>query len=189
MIDYQELKRLAEAATPGEWQHECDDLFFKDPDGYTRHLMETCEGQDIAIGHDSNLKFIAAANPSAVLELLGEIELLSKNPVAQAVDALATAAARHLATEAKGCLEKGLLETIDKLKAEVEDLRKDAERFRYLRDKCQNISIGDGGKFDFPDFAGISFSWRRREWINGKPFVALELNQAIDAAMSKESEQ
>lgn len=74
MTDYHELKRLAEAATQGHWMYECDDLFFKDAEGFTKHLMETCEGQDIAIGHDSNLKFIAAANPAAVLALIAENE-------------------------------------------------------------------------------------------------------------------
>lgn len=67
--------------------------------------------------------FMVAANPDTILALLGEIERLSKNPFAQAVDAVATAAASHLASEAKGCVEKGLLETIEQVKAENEALR------------------------------------------------------------------
>lgn len=76
MTDYSELKRLAEAATPGKWDYEQDCLFFY-VDGYTKHLMELCEGDDVdGIQQIENAKFIAAANPAAVLALIAECERL-----------------------------------------------------------------------------------------------------------------
>lgn len=79
MSDYNELKCLAELACPGPWMQENDDLYFND-DGYTRHLMFTDSGHDVCddeccdSGHRDNLKFIAAANPAAVLALIAENE-------------------------------------------------------------------------------------------------------------------
>lgn len=77
MTDYSELKRLAEAATPGPWVTENNELYWSE-DGYTKHLMETFDGNDICHDeeHPANLRFIAAANPAAVLELIAENERL-----------------------------------------------------------------------------------------------------------------
>jgi hypothetical protein len=81
MKDYNELKALAEMACPGPWMQENDDLYFND-DGYTRHMMFTDSGHDVCDdeccddGHRDNLKFIAAANPAAVLALIAENEFL-----------------------------------------------------------------------------------------------------------------
>lgn len=86
MNDWSELKRLAEAARPGPWSTECDELYWHE-DGYTKHLMETYEGADLCHDgeHPANLKFIAAANPAVVLALIAENERL----VAEAQSALA----------------------------------------------------------------------------------------------------
>lgn len=97
MNDYSELKRLAEAAAEIEDEHE----WYAEDGGY---------GLD-----PTDLKFIAAAKPSAVLALI----------------------------------------------AEVEELRKDAERYRWLR------------KGSIP--------------LNGHDFLSSNeiLDRRIDAAMSK----
>lgn len=70
------------------------------------------------------------------------------------------------------------------LTAEVEALRADAERYRWLRDTDGNVNIlRDDGKFSLPDWQGLSFTWRRRAWQDGKPFVVCDgLDAAIDAA-------
>lgn len=79
MKGYSELKRLAENATPGEWSHEQDNLYFYE-DGYTRHMMELSEGSDIGyVEQKHNSDFIAAANPEVILELIAEIESLKKD--------------------------------------------------------------------------------------------------------------
>jgi hypothetical protein len=77
MTDYSELKRLAAAARPGPWSAEGDELYWLE-DGYTKHLMETYEGSDLChdAEHPANLRFIAAANPAAVLALIAENEQL-----------------------------------------------------------------------------------------------------------------
>lgn len=83
MSDYNDLKCLAELACPGPWMQENDDLYFDD-DGYTRHLMFTDSGHDVCddeccdSGHRDNLKFIAAANPAAVLAMIAENRRLSE---------------------------------------------------------------------------------------------------------------
>ena len=79
MKGYSELKRLAENATPGEWSHEQDNLYFYE-DGCTRHMMELSEGSDIGyVEQKHNSDFIAAANPEVILELIDEIESLKKD--------------------------------------------------------------------------------------------------------------
>lgn len=84
MMDTTDLKKLAEAATPGEWCHEQDCLYFKE-DGYTKHMMELAEGDDVGYGgQKKNADFIAAANPAAVLALIAENDRIkAENEVAR----------------------------------------------------------------------------------------------------------
>lgn len=78
MTNNAELKRLAEAAPSGPWIAENDSLYFKD-DGYTRHLLDADAGHDVEDeAYYAALKFIAAANPAAVLALIAEIEALRR---------------------------------------------------------------------------------------------------------------
>lgn len=75
-----------------------------------------------------------------------------------------------------------------KLYAVPPGVARDAERYRWLRDRHCNLEVGDGGKFDLPDLAHVYFSWRRREWADGKPYVAVpSLDEAIDAAIRASS--
>ncbi|MBE8590750.1 hypothetical protein IQK56_07295 [Pseudomonas sp. MAFF 301449] len=76
MTDNKKLKVLCEAAPTGPWLVENDSLYFKD-DGYTRHLLEADAGHDVEDeAYYAALKFIAAANPSAVLALIAENDRL-----------------------------------------------------------------------------------------------------------------
>ncbi len=76
MTDKTELKRLAEAAPGGPWVSENDSLYFKDG-GYTRHLLDSDAGHDVEPeAYYAALKFIAAANPAAVLALIAENQAL-----------------------------------------------------------------------------------------------------------------
>lgn len=79
MSDYSKLKYLAESAPTGPWIVENDSLYFKD-DGYTRHLLDADAGHDVQ-EHDyyAALKFIAAANPAAVLSLIAENQRLRED--------------------------------------------------------------------------------------------------------------
>jgi hypothetical protein len=118
MSDYAELKRLAEAATPGPWWDE-KNLHWYQP--MTMVVSEKCQvarfvrnevQYSCTVGKAerewANAEFIAAANPAAVMALIAER---------------------------------------DQLKAENESLRRDAERYRWLRetevwdDACDEISM------------------------------------------------
>ncbi|EIY1839154.1 ead/Ea22-like family protein [Escherichia coli] len=69
-IDYQTLRMAAENATPGEW---CTDDYhgvIADAGLNANYYIASCSGPD----NRSNKRFIAAANPAAVLALLDELE-------------------------------------------------------------------------------------------------------------------
>ncbi len=75
MTDLAEMKRLAEAATPGPWQAfrpELENKFFAEVADSTGN-MTICHllAGDI---DDRNVQFIAAANPAAVLELIERVK-------------------------------------------------------------------------------------------------------------------
>jgi hypothetical protein len=65
-MNIKELKRLAEAATPGPWAHGVT---------WIEHL-----GGIVVLGNTARSKqdvaYVSAANPAAVLELIAEIEYL-----------------------------------------------------------------------------------------------------------------
>ncbi|MWO29591.1 ead/Ea22-like family protein [Escherichia coli] len=69
-INYQALRMAAENATPGEW---CTDDYhgvIADAGLNANYYIASCSGPD----NRSNKRFIAAANPAAVLALLDELE-------------------------------------------------------------------------------------------------------------------
>ena len=69
-INYQALRMAAENATPGEW---CADDYYgviADAGLNANYYIASCSGPD----NRANKRFIAAANPAAVLALLDELE-------------------------------------------------------------------------------------------------------------------
>ncbi|SFB19566.1 ead/Ea22-like family protein [Azotobacter beijerinckii] len=78
MADWSELKRLAEAATPGPWRigkanrDESDIRIHGAGDGSI--VADVCS--DVWDDADANAEFIAAANPAVVLALIAENEKL-----------------------------------------------------------------------------------------------------------------
>lgn len=154
MTDHTELKRLAEAAPTGPWIAENDSIYFKD-DGYTRHLLDADAGHDVEDeAYYTALRFIAAANPKAVLALIaenkrvkarlcmcrdcaGQGEVYSgtdsyqghNQPPEPDMDVCGTCGGDGVL----GPLEdfEALAAERDQLKAENEALRKDAERYRW----------------------------------------------------------
>lgn len=74
--EMQELKRLAESATPGPWRASLDgteqDGWVMGPNGACDYLTTGYEGEMAA----KDVRFIAAANPAAVLSLIARIEEL-----------------------------------------------------------------------------------------------------------------
>lgn len=138
MSDHSELKRLAEAATPGPWAYDGSYVCpARTEDGTTYVEL----WRSIADCHQpENTKFIAAANPAAVLALIAEVEGLRAQHGRDSAELRSLCQARDDARKDR-----------DQLKAEVEALRKDAERYRWLMsDAVNNGTLGiDGGWIDF----------------------------------------
>lgn len=134
MTDYTELKRLAEATEPAPWYH---------PESHGL----------LSISGANERAFISAANPSAILALIAENERLTqiivrkREDIAQYDQAFLVVAGQR-----------------DQLKAEVEALRKDAGRYRWLRDGA--------GYCDTRDIPGMA---------------PARMDAFIDAALSKEA--
>ena len=86
MSDHSELKRLADAATAGQWKAVDYGSF----SGKSSHwYVETDDGKNVAFDDsgdpapnhweargEQDMKYIAAANPAAVLALIAEVEQL-----------------------------------------------------------------------------------------------------------------
>ncbi|MBA7989762.1 ead/Ea22-like family protein [Citrobacter freundii] len=78
-LNKQALRQLAEKATPGPWEMEHENIWFKDAEGYTKHLMYAYQGDDVDDQQDhDNTAYIAAFNPKVVLALLDELEAAEK---------------------------------------------------------------------------------------------------------------
>ena len=120
MSDYIELKRLAEDATPGRWTaYDTHGRRFIEAIGTEDHVV--CATPKKQWLKDS--EYIAAADPVTVLALIAEVESLREHK--QLLVDL---------READGYESwASVLVMVDKLKAENEDLRKDAERYRFIR--------------------------------------------------------
>lgn len=121
-VDKANLKALAEAAPKGPW-------FGPEYDPGTSYVFDCDLGsllhyESIETEQDSCLRFVTAANPANILGLLAEIESLQEHK-------------QHLVDlrETYGFESwSAALVEIDQLKAENEALRKDAERYRWLRE-------------------------------------------------------
>ncbi len=84
MTDHAELRRLAEAATPGPWTLYVPEDY-QGPEELPGYGVECAEGRAIVWGalepetgcqFDRDAEFIAAANPNTILALLDEIDQL-----------------------------------------------------------------------------------------------------------------
>ena len=174
MSDHSELKRLAEAATPGPWAYDGSYVCpARTEDGTTYVEL----WRSIADCHQpENTKFIAAANPAAVLALIAEIDQLKSDSLCPACEGSGEGWVRsdngpdahNIQVDCSECFGPGTMlgayqamkiqrdsqieRTVkaggdllfmrserDQLKAEVEALRKDAERYRWLRDKSEAL--------------------------------------------------
>lgn len=136
MTDYSVLKRLAEAATPGPWYQHGGIMQVLSHDCET--VCETFEDD----GECPDAQFIAAANPAAVLALIAENGLRGSCKAMGADMGKLTRERNSFRSQAeKARAEVAGLRTgyeayervNAELKAEVEGLRKDADRYRWLR--------------------------------------------------------
>jgi len=75
MIDIKELRRLAEAATPGPWvMNEIDNSEINHNDQNGDAIVGMYDYEAGGVIHQDDALFIAASNPSAILSLLDHIE-------------------------------------------------------------------------------------------------------------------
>lgn len=74
MIDKKELRRLAEEATPGEWGYDGSYVCTSRNEDGTVYVESWNPVSDCLL--TKNAKYIAAANPAAVLALIAENETL-----------------------------------------------------------------------------------------------------------------
>jgi hypothetical protein len=171
MTDLQKLKALAEAAPVGPW--------YPPDEGSHSGMVFDCDlgsllsYESIDTERDACVKYVAATNPAAVLELIAEIERLtadnrSKNgslaSYGKQISALQRAVKNRDKVLAKVSAER------DQLKADNEALRKDAERYRFVRNpiaRGSSLAIWHEGRM--PMFSGIA-------------------DVAIDSDMSKEAQ-
>lgn len=130
-IDKPALKALAEKATEGNWEVKPGSEFWT-VSSNTRTVAEVnLPYKASAAQEQADAKYIAAANPAAILALLAEIEALTTD----------RDYCKRIAAHNKDVGES-FQEECDRLKAEVESLRKDAERNnRMLVAAC--ITIGE----------------------------------------------
>lgn len=86
MIDINELRRLAQAATPGPWQfwHGWVAANIDNDGGVVVAERPTPSGGKYQAKVDANFKFIAAANPAAINELLDRLEAAESDGLEQA---------------------------------------------------------------------------------------------------------
>lgn len=154
-VDITKLKALAEAAPAGPW--------YPPDEGssigmvFDRDLGSLLNYESIDTERDACVAYVAAANPAAVLELIKEIESLRAGWYENEFTDL-----------------KNWPEELAELKAENEALRKDAERYRWMRTR---VGIVQG----FGNFTPYSHGVEPLSDDESE-----ESDAAIDAAMSKD---
>lgn len=192
MTDYSELKRLIDAATPGKWFTDGErTVIAGDSDQLNKGwAVAECHGPD----DFRNARFIAAANPAAVLALIAENETLAgylctcrdcggegelhtgkwhyyghMDPPEPAMEKCGECDGTGLLGEIQDLYQ--VITERDQLKAEVETLRKDAARLDRLDMECEGYGtdIHEGNR-----------------WVVDGPFATVR--DAIDAAMANDQE-
>lgn len=162
-IDKQELRRLAEAATKSQWR--LDGEYINEHGNligvYIAHansgrIAEFFANCRVKTDEEcrANAAFVAMANPAAILSLLDELESQAQ----QFKDWQASHYTNYCS----------VAEERDQLRAELEALRKDAERWRFVRSP-----LGTGSPYAV--------------WHEGRmPIFSAIADACIDEAMAKE---
>ena len=74
MTDFQELKRLAEAATPGPWGISRNGSTITSNQSHPIAILSDPFHRQCEHGVGQDAEFISAANPQTILELIGRLE-------------------------------------------------------------------------------------------------------------------
>lgn len=83
MININELRRLAQAATPGGWYVKRGNYIYgckevTDGEEKWRPVIACTDDDEVNVNFEANAAFIAAANPAAISELLDRLEAAEK---------------------------------------------------------------------------------------------------------------
>lgn len=83
MIDINELRRLAQAATSGEWYVERGNHIYgrnevTDGEEVWHPVIACTDDDEVNVNFEANAAFIAAANPAAVSEIIERLEAAEK---------------------------------------------------------------------------------------------------------------
>lgn len=89
MIDIKELRRLAQAATSGEWYVERGNHIYgrnevTDGEEVWHPVIACTDDDEVNVNFEANAAFIAAANPAAVSEILDRLEAAESDGLEQA---------------------------------------------------------------------------------------------------------
>ncbi|QHJ79355.1 MAG: hypothetical protein [Bacteriophage sp.] len=157
MKDYSELKKLAEAAPEGPWfgpEYAAGTSYVFDADLGTLLHYESIDTEQ-----DDCLRYVAAANPAAVLALIAELEIL-----------------KYDCKVANSCVNAEKKES-KRIIDENESLKKDAARYRWIKSAHENkdssIALESGEEL-IEDIAGVSPGY-------------LNLDLAVDTMIERES--
>lgn len=164
-----ELRKLAEAATNGPWQWDGDVCNY-DPEQEAPWLVSgdiypaVLSGQ-IKCSRPDDAAYIAAANPTKVIELLDTIEAQAKQIANLDMDYYAKCKELELAHES--------------YVKQIEALQADAERYRWLRDNC---AYSYSMQQDSPAEHGIQYQWQQGTYDERDHGIDQTIDAAIDAA-------
>ena len=146
------LKRVAEAASQGLWGQ---DGFEVQNDDINDYRVARCSRL-------ADAKFIAAANPAAVLALIAENEQLAKN-YKSLCDSVA-----HLNAASTSAGDE-----VARLKAECEGLRKDADRAAYWKQRAKSAE----GHLFSGDFRAAAMELHKYSRFESTPWPELTGSQ------------
>ena len=147
MNEHSELKKLAEAATPGPWVAEKDeDTIRVDSSEPLPDIIVWCGsfGDSGGFNSDADKEYIAASNPDAVLALIAEVEGLRAQHGRDSKELRSLCQARDDARKDRDQLKAEVARSTEReimQLAEIEALRKAVE---FGADCFRKISSGDG---------------------------------------------
>ena len=185
MADHSELKKLAEAAPEGPW-------FGPEYAPGTSHVFDVDLGtllayESIDSEKDACLRYVAAANPAAVLALIAENERLGLKADSLEFAKWSCQVNQAAIREAGHETIEDLAAERDQLRIEVEALRKDKDRLDALEANfwdVRHISTQSGPEGDTTESIEIVGSWMDapHERVIGENYNE-NLRAAIDQAM------
>lgn len=135
MVDMVKLGELAKAATPGPWQFEKRTATALLYAGLGNHRANVFNNDELGADFE-DAKFIAAANPATVLDLLAEIERLNGllNEAGRIFEKDLDSASRAAQKEIDGAFDERNFarQDLEAAKAEIERLRDALDKERRI---------------------------------------------------------